>query len=698
MKAQTYQYLYNDAMQSLKNHKLMSALQSLQGLCTTLGQWTVKDEIDNLVDSYQILLDYMKRGAADPERGRMYKGFIRRAYELADALKREGELMDDESFYTISFRTLLNLKGSNFTLSSLASDNGESHIRNLFDGVWLSGAWTADDETAMTDYMVSDAYPLINKCLLVSAVTLSAMKFFDLAKYRFLLDYSMSDQVELRVRALTGVIFVHICHAERIALYPEIEGRLRLMSEIPNFVREIEMLQMQLFLSMETKRIERNLQTEIIPEMMKRMQNIKIDESTAVEDLQEKFAESELNPEWESDDKKLSEYMHDFVELQQRGADMYMGTFKVLKQRFPFFNVTSNWFWPFTLNHPDMPKEVGNNPFVKLFFHNQNLCDSDKYSFCLMADHMKQMPQADGLVSKMLSSMNETKEDMEAISDQSDFRETLRSYVQGFYRFCNLFVHREQFVNPFQLNLFIADYAPFDRLLTDDDFLLRMANFVFKDKSYDLARTLYHRLPEAMHTVNTLQKEGYSHEQCKDYAEACICYERADVLKPHSSWTLHRLASCWRVQADYQKALKCYDELEQLDHENVETALRQAECLVYLKRYDEALKYLYKVNYLQPDSEDAIRALAWCSLLTRKYEQAEKYYTKLLNQQPTASDYLNAGHTAWLQGKLQEAVMLYRQSQEKNRNAEFLAKDADILKASGLTDDDLAMMADAVES
>ena len=53
------------------------------------------------------------------------------------------------------------------------------------------------------------------------------------------------------------------------------------------------------------------------------------------------------------------------------------------------------------------------------------------------------------------------------------YKDELRSYVQGFYRFCNLYIHREAFVNPFQRNLFIADYSPFDNIMNDEELLQR---------------------------------------------------------------------------------------------------------------------------------------------------------------------------------------------------------------------------------
>lgn len=69
-------------------------------------------------------------------------------------------------------------------------------------------------------------------------------------------------ETKLRVRALTGLVFVHIVHASRLAMYPEVEARLKLMSDLPSFVSELELLQTQMFLSLETKRIEKVCKTK----------------------------------------------------------------------------------------------------------------------------------------------------------------------------------------------------------------------------------------------------------------------------------------------------------------------------------------------------------------------------------------------------------------------------------------------------
>lgn len=697
MKQLTYQYLYKDIVEAIRQEHLLSALQSLQGMATTLKSWSVKEEADTLIESYHILLSYMAKGVDDPERNKMYAGFRRRTYELAEVLNRVGLLTNEATIYATSLDTLHKLYGSEYTLSDIL--NGQHSSRDKFDAVWLSSAWTADDELTVANYMSSNMVDEIDKCLLLSATTIAAMQFFDIAKYRVLIDAALSTSVKLRVRALVGLIFTHIIHAERITLYPDVNARLDLMCDLPRFSKEIERLQMQLFLSLETKRIERNLQEEIIPQMMKRIEKLNIDTNTGLDELNEKLSEEDFNPEWSDNtqDKKLDDYMHEFVELQQRGADMYMGSFKVMKQRFPFFNTVSNWFWPFTLNHPEVPESARDNQLTRLMINNVGLCDSDKYSFCMMSAHIPSNPKSDKLQGDMLEQLQEIQANRD-IDAETEYKNELRSYVQGFYRFCNLYLHHEQFANPFQHDLFIVDYAPFDKMLRDDSFLLRMINFVFKDQSYALANKLFGQLSPNNYNAEILQKWGICNEHEGNITKAIECYKQSNLLKGHSRWTLKRLAHCYCQTGNYVEALTCYDELAEQNNEDASIALKQAECHIHLKQYEEAFKYLFKADYLAPKTRVTERAIAWCSLLTQKYSQAEKYYIKVLEDNPTPTDYLNAGHSAWLSGNITEAILRYRKAIVSNPNSTFLNDDKDLLHAAHKTDEDIAMITDAVLS
>ena len=50
MKQLTYQYLYKDIVEALRQEHLLSALQLLQGMATTLKSWSVKEETDTLLE------------------------------------------------------------------------------------------------------------------------------------------------------------------------------------------------------------------------------------------------------------------------------------------------------------------------------------------------------------------------------------------------------------------------------------------------------------------------------------------------------------------------------------------------------------------------------------------------------------------------------------------------------------------------
>ena len=204
MENQTYKYLYKDALTALKSNQLFLALQSLQGMAATTKSWNVKEEIDNIVDSYQILLSYFAKGINDPDRTKLYKQYITRAYELAEILLREGNLKDETTFYTSTFNTLKKMKGEHFLLSELLTPS--TSVRDMFDAVWTSGAWNNDDTNAIYNYLSNSDISEEAKCVLLSATTLSTMQYYDIAKVKLLLDQTLSDNIRLRVRALTGIV------------------------------------------------------------------------------------------------------------------------------------------------------------------------------------------------------------------------------------------------------------------------------------------------------------------------------------------------------------------------------------------------------------------------------------------------------------------------------------------------------------
>ena len=296
MENQTYKYLYKDALTALKSNQLFLALQSLQGMAATTKSWNVKEEIDNIVDSYQILLSYFAKGINDPDRTKLYKQYITRAYELAEILLREGNLKDETTFYTSTFNTLKKMKGEHFLLSELLTPS--TSVRDMFDAVWTSGAWNNDDTNAIYNYLSNSDISEEAKCVLLSATTLSTMQYYDIAKVKLLLDQTLSDNIRLRVRALTGIVLATSCFPERLKLYNQAFTQLKLTSESESFAEELSTLQLQLFISLETKQIERKFEEKIIPEMMKHMETFRVNSSLGFDNQNDRLTDEDLNPAW----------------------------------------------------------------------------------------------------------------------------------------------------------------------------------------------------------------------------------------------------------------------------------------------------------------------------------------------------------------------------------------------------------------
>lgn len=698
MDKQTFSVLYEDVQQALTDNRLSDALHALEGLVAFTGNWECKNLLMEIKESYNMLLDYMSRGFNDPDREKLYKQFVRRAYEMADITHRDALLIDSDSYYSKVWSILQKMPQPT-TLEGLLRQGGS--YRQLFEVAWTGPLWQKGDYESAHQIMESERWQEYERSVLLSGVTMGALQVFDVQRLKFLLDIAVSPVPVFRVRALVGVVLIYLKYEKRCHYYADVEAQLRLMADLPGFVAMLQALQMQLFLSLETKKIEKSLREEILPEVMKKAKDIRLDKSLGFEDLQEKLSEQDLNPEWDENGKpsELGKKMKELAEMQMKGADVYIGSFKMFKQKFPFFAVAANWFCPFTFQHPELGKLAESNAFLKTFLSTGSLCDSDKYSFCLMMQEMSGM-QSDLLRQQMDAAMSSHGDALQAAIQQDEEKKTehlLRAYVQDLYRFFTLFRYRDERENPFSMNLLLTDYSPFDEILSNVSTLQDLADFTFKEKSYLYALKFYEHLPES---AANYQKIGFCHQSVKDYQKAADAYEKANFLKSDSAWTLRQLANCYRSLGYFEKALRYYEEVEPMAPEDVTLLLRLSECYLHLEQYDKAFEKLYKADYLAPESGMALRALAWCSLLTGKLEQSCRYYDKIIAAVPREEDYLNAGHAAWLHGEVTKAVTYYKKVIELRRldfaPVGFFGDDEKVLLDKGKTRLDLHLMIDAL--
>ncbi len=698
MNNDTFIILRNDALKALDDHRLGDALNALIGMRAYAADAEASAKLDTVRENYRMMLDYMSKGFADDQRKTLFLSFLRQAATISTQFSRSFELREGTSPYTAAWKTLQKLEVPR-TLSAL--ERGRASQRVLFDVVWTSPLWHEEDAATALRLFTGNILTEDDKCLMLSAVMLGSLAFFDPLKLKFLLTAVGCDIPQVKARALVGAVLVTLRWERLAALFSEIGAQWSLAADEKGVVSALADLQAQLLVSLETKKIEHRMQEEIIPEMLKKTRGMKFGKGTfSIESMQEEMDKLSLNPEWAAVQNSFTDKMNEIMEMQQKGADVFIGSFKMYKQNFPFFSCAANWFCPFTFEHPDLPADLRKNSLAKMMLTGNQLCESDKYSFALMLGQMLSAGKLSkhelgGQLSQALGGGIPGAELPEA---KPTVQSCIRSYVLDLYRFFKLSRFGDAGSDPFRHDLLLVSREPFGRILCTCANLRELADFTFSFGSYAYALKFYELLePEA----ETLQKIGYCHQVAHDYARAAEAYTRANLFQGDSVWTLRQLAYCHRSMGAYAEALASYEELEHLLPEDGGVALRAGECLVMLEQPEDALRKLYKAYYLMPDSKGTLRALAWCSLLTERDDEAAGYYDKLLDLDPSPADLLNAGHAAWVAGRVTQAVERYtayaRTLGEQADADSIFTDDLTFLSSRGITADDLRIMADVVK-
>lgn len=694
----TYHIIYKDTLDAICESRLLDALHSLNGLLCEGGARGLQGELDQLSAEYDMMLSYTRRGLADPQRDTLRRQFLCRAYELVSRARwhhdREGR-----GYYGVLSRQ--------YSSKASASDHvlDADDLVRLFHGCYLQSPWSKSDYEQYCARFASPTLAADSALTMASAISLSAYQIFDARRLRLLITLSTSDNTALRARALTGMVLICVRHAALLSLFPDIETQLRLLADDNRYVHDMQALQLQLLLSLRTKEYTKKMEDDILPEMMRMAQRIKPHLKKDNPDITD-LSELDLNPEWNDKGQQSEAFkkMEELVSMQLKGADTFYSTFRQISSRNLFFNDVASWFIPFTFDHPYFSSQPELYKSFSFIFKIHEMSNTEKYALCLTMQHIPG-ELVNSLKDSVKNATEATEGDAESAEETSDerkaFAKHLRFYVQDLYRFSHLFISRDEKDNPFKLNLTLTDDEHFRPVLNHPELLRSFADFCFNEKSWTEAATFYNAMSEEDHDAETYEKMGYCMQQQEHTAEALEYYERANLIRPDSAWTLRQMARLYFKTADYPQALSVLHDLEKLDPDNVDTLLRLGECHIALQQPEEAFSKLYKADYLQPDGR-ALRALAWSSLLTGKYEQANKYYAKIMNRQPSAEDCLNAGHAAWVSGLPSEALVCYQQCL-KLRNKDYADKDffradAEVLHNAGITDSDMLIMRDALNS
>lgn len=704
--------------------RLRDAFGLLRHYSASLGDWRITDRIDHLEQSYSMMLRYAIDGVDDPSRDEIYSSIVRGIFEILDLVTRNTSRQKSPAIYFSTLRyedlqddTLKSLVDrylamlSKLSLYNIAAGNAagatgmkekEELERRIFNRIWIAYPLSSDDAAVVSSILSGEEVPVYFKEMVVSALLLGLLQYYDESRLNILLDiYQTASSRVIAVRALSAALMAMYVNRSRVpssGLLRRIEA-LRDTTPWHNDVKEVFL---EFIRTRDTERINRKMQEELLPSMLKLRPDIARRMKGGMTDL----PDMEENPEWQEllDKSGITDKLKELTKMQEDGGDVFMMTFSNLKY-FPFFSEVANWFMPFHMEHSAVKDALGSElaSIGSMVASSPFFCDGDKYSFVLA---LASVPAAQKHM--MLSQF-----DAQRINELELQRSTLagdtpsagaiaNKYVQNLYRFFKLYRRKGDFNDPFSLPLNLLQLPFLAPDLTDVETLPVVSEFYFKRGYYEDAAHVFGLLAEVTPPdAQIYQKLGYCRAKLGDNAGALEYYKQAELLNGESLWTLRRIANCYKELDNPEMALEYYRRVEAKKPDDLGVALSIGHCYLELDRYDDALRYYFKVEFLDDKSTRAWRPIAWTSFVAGDFEQSRSYYEKVLTDHPSAADYLNMGHLYLASGSMKEALNYYGLSVDNDSEGtegfiRSFKSDVPRLVAAGVAESLLPLVIDAL--
>lgn len=707
------------ASDNLRIGNVKSSLHFLTDVVASHPEWGLVDRLDDLKNNYDIMVNYMQQGYKDEKRQDVYDKLQSDVNTIIQSLRHFRRMNLGGDYYRsyhdrldpdVSFDQVRKLLENDVTEAALLGLETDVSVRDnkkktlfsnhykmmdkLFRRVWTYSVWNDDAVNGLSDLILASTIDTNDAQLIVSAVMLAGLEFFEFNKLRVLSRvYEQSTDVYIRERALVGLVFV--CQ-NRTYDSEDIREVIRHLMSDESAAREVLDLQKQIVFCKNAEKDHEIIRKEIMPDLMKN-NNLRASRF-GIEEKERDVMQDILHPDAEDQEmEKLEMSMNRIVDMQKQGADVYFGGFSMMKN-FPFFRIMSNWFCPFSYDHPELSDTMNNEEgtdLLKVFIGSGTFCDSDKYSFCLaMVNVINRIP------SSVKEALKGRTDDLGlfggSAGDKASPAFIRRTYLQSLYRFYKLYLSRKEMNNPFDF-----DTCLIDKMFWNDGMACHLNSMaVFFDKMHlsAYAEKLLDTYPEKFRDFNYFMIRG---SVTGFYEE----YRHALEFKPKDEKALACYAEGLEYMNMYKEGEQAYRTVNDLyPHARYETGL--CCCLIEQGKYEEALKRLYKLDFEKPDYMKAKRALAWALFCTGQFGQAESYYTRIFERHKIlAVDYLNAGHVSFAAGDIKTAIDRYlsyvKRSKETSKYVTDILEwsfshDKRYLVANGISDADIHLMTDIV--
>lgn len=547
----------------------------------------------------------------------------------------------------------------------------------IFDRFVSSGYWNDEERAVVKDTILSPTVDSLTSQLLVSAITLSTATVFDMGKFTLLYDiYRQTDDDEVKVRALLGWLLVSM-NSSYYEQQPDFRSFAEQLTEdckndqdlLADIIKAQKMLAVTVFSEQKSIDYTNDIMSSLSKRFLGDLKNKVADLLDADEDMRNLFGidEDEETSEEESpirsvdintDEDGVDNLNVDvdsplsMDEMMDKGIDILLPQFKMLRDQTDFFTHLYNWFMPFYLKNPHVTEALGfvdeKRKFCKAFCSTARSCPADAYSLAnLIISHPNEIPEN-------IVDCYDDPEDEGDGSEPADEEEIVNeffkepgehrakririNYIRNLLRFSKFYTAKDEIFNILdELDDDKPAYAVLAGPLFQDEFFdkyrMAIARYSFRREFPDLVEVMLEGVP-----CDTLEMHFMKGWVCMQKGDdhslrmAVDHFKKMLKIKPDMKQVYLQLGICYRNLIQVDEYLENFDKLMEFkdsfsEEELFELKLDKLKFIVMNNRFEEAMPLAYELDYTHPENQMA-GALLTQLLIKIGGEHAEENFQK----------------------------------------------------------------------
>lgn len=602
-------------------------------------------------------------------------------------LKKQGEAIDIkevkptlEKFVSREAMLFLNhdlSKEEQDQASARLYQEWEEYREEIFGRFVSSGHWTDEECAAVKDTILSPTVDSLTSQLLVSAITLSAATVFDMGKFTLLYGiYRQTDDDEVKVRALLGWLLVSM-NSSYCEQHPDFRSFAEQLTEdckndsdlLADIIKAQKMLAVTVFSEQKSIDYTNDIMSSLSKRFLGDLKNKVADLLDADEDMRNLFEidEDEETSEEESPIRSVDINTDEdgvdnlnvgvdsplsMDEMMDKGIDILLPQFKMLRDQTDFFTHLYNWFMPFYLKNPHVTEALGfvdeKRKFCKAFCSTARSCPADAYSLAnLIISHPNEIPEN-------IVDCYDDPEDEGDGSEPADEEEIVNeffkepgehrakririNYIRNLLRFSKFYKGKDElFTILDELDDDKPAYAVLAGPLFQDEFFdkyrMAIARYSFRREFPDMVEMMLEGVP--CDTLEMHFMKGWVCMQKEDdhsLRMAVSHFKEMLKMQPDMKQVYLQLGICYRNLIQVDEYLENFDKLMEFkdsfsEEELFELKLDKLKFIVMNNRFEEAMPLAYELDYTHPENQMA-GALLTQLLIKIGGEHAEENFQK----------------------------------------------------------------------